>query len=208
MFSVTKACEHAGLDPVVTSNSRELFDAAAVILPGVGAFGEAMANLQRLDLISPIQDVIASGKPFVGICLGMQLLFSESEEFGRTKGLGVVPGRVIRFPSTNAQGATVRVPQIGWNRISRPATISWDKTLLASTVPGEHMYFLHSYYAVPEESDVVLCTTDYEGLEYCSGVAVNNVVGLQFHPEKSAGRGVAIYETLARRISKAKNRTS
>jgi len=208
MFSVARACAHAGLDPVVTSEPRGLEDATAVILPGVGAFGEAMANLHRLGLVSPIQNVIASGKPFLGICLGMQLLFSESEEFGTTEGLGIIPGRVIRFPRTNDQGAATRVPQIGWNRLSRPRSASWEGTLLGTTPNEEYMYFLHSYYAIPDDSSVTLCTTEYEGTGYCSGVARRNVAGLQFHPEKSARRGLAIYEAFARQITEAEDTRS
>ena len=206
MFSVARACAQVGLDPVITSDPDVLAIADAVILPGVGAFNEAMINLNRLGLVSPIKSVVDSGKPFLGICLGMQLLFSESEEFGATTGLDILQGRVVRFPSLDGQGNPLRVPQIGWNRICQPPKTDWEGTPLVSTAHGEFMYFMHSYYVVPDAPEVILSMTEYEGIEYCSGVARRNVVGLQFHPEKSACRGIAIYEAFARQISESKSR--
>ena len=203
MFSVERACAHVGLDPVVTSDPGVIEDSDAVILPGVGAFGEAMANLRRLGLVSPLIDVIDSGKPFLGICLGMQLLFSESEEFGVHQGLDIIPGKVVRFPSESRAGRPIRVPQIGWNRICAPTESSWEGTLLAGTPSGEFMYFLHSYYVVPREAGVALCLTDYEGVEYCSGAVSGNVIAFQFHPEKSARKGIDIYRSFAGLVSEA-----
>ena len=197
MFSVERACVHIGLEPVITADPAVIASSDAVILPGVGAFGEAMANLRQRNLVEPLREAVASGKPFLGICLGMQLLLSRSDEFGESEGLGIVPGRVVRFPATSPAGTALRVPQIGWNRICRPAHTSWDRTPLARTASGEHMYFLHSFYAVPDDDASVLCTTTYEGIDYCSGVARSNVFGLQFHPEKSAGRGMDIYQSFA-----------
>lgn len=201
MFSVDLACTHVGLDPEITSDPAVIAAADAVILPGVGAFGEAMQNLISLGLVDPIGEFIASGRPFLGICLGMQLLFSESEEFGQSRGLGVIPGRVVRFPESSPAGGKLRVPQIGWNRIRRPALRSWEETPLSETADGEYMYFLHSYYVIPEKTGVQLCVTEYEGIEYCSGVASGNVFGLQFHPEKSATKGMDIYRGLASLIT-------
>lgn len=200
MFSVDRACSHVGLEPVVTSDPRVIESADAAILPGVGAFGEAMHNLHRLDLVEPIRAFIDSGKPFLGICLGMQLLFTGSEEFGETKGLGIIAGRVVRFPG-EIGGRKIRVPHIGWNRVVRPSGRSWEETALSETASGEYMYFLHSFYVVPDTPGEALCVTNYEGIEYCSGVARENVSGLQFHPEKSAERGIDIYRSFASQIT-------
>lgn len=196
MFSVKLACEHVGLDPQITSNRDVIAASDAVVLPGVGAFGEAMRHLSSLDLIEPLREFIASERPFLGICLGMQLLFTESQEFGSSDGLGVIAGRVVPFPRESA-GRRLRVPQIGWNTVRRPVTVSWEGTPLSGSADGEYMYFLHSYYVVPEQTGVQLCMTEYGGVEYCSGVASGNVFGLQFHPEKSAARGMDIYRAFA-----------
>lgn len=203
MFSVRLACAMVGLDPVITSDPAAIAGADAVVLPGVGAFAEAMANLHKLDLVEPLRDFIASGAPFLGICLGMQVLFSESDEFVVTKGLDVIPGRVVRFPFQTKQGSKIRVPQIGWNRITRPAGRTWDGTPLEGTPSGEYMYFLHSYYVVPEKSEDTLSVTDYEGIEYASGVSRGNVYGVQFHPEKSGPNGVRIYSSFSNLITAA-----
>lgn len=200
MFSVERACAHVGLDPVITADAAIIGAADAVILPGVGAFGEAMANLRRHGLVEPLKAYIDSGRPFLGICLGLQLLLSGSEEFGESDGLGVIPGRVVKFPAAGRDGRPLRVPQIGWNRVCRPSADAWNGTLLAGTPSGEYMYFLHSFFVVPDDPAAILCLTDYEGVQYCSGIASRNIVGLQFHPEKSAQRGMDIYHSFARLI--------
>lgn len=194
LFSVRHACASAGMDPVITSDPSEILGADAAILPGVGAFGEAMANLRKLDLVSPIRDFIASGKPLLGVCLGLQLLFEESEEFDVHEGLGHIKGKVKRFPPQAPGGKPLKVPQIGWNRIKAPGDpAAWDGTPLQGVLQGEFMYFVHSYFVLPVDRAHVLCTTDYEGLEYCSGVRMGNVFAMQFHPEKSSREGVMIY---------------
>ena len=204
MFSVKHACEYVGLNPFVTSNSDEITSADGIILPGVGAFGDAMENLRKLDLISPIMDYIESGKPFMGICLGMQLLMTESEEFGRHNGLDVIKGSVVKFPlNGNGDMDRVKVPQVGWNRIERPdcrAEDLWAGTPLAGVANGEFMYFVHSYYAMPADADAVLTVTEYGPVRYCSGVRRGNVFAFQFHPEKSAMEGMRIYKNWAAMI--------
>lgn len=204
LFSVQHACAAVGLEPVVTTDKRVLLESEAAILPGVGAFGAAMDNLHKLDLVRPILDFIAAGKPLMGICLGMQLVFEESEEFGVHKGLGLVGGRVVRFSNRGPEGAAVKVPQIGWNRIDPPKDRpeAWRGTALEGIAAGEYMYFVHSYYALPSDPDDALTITDYEGTGYCSAVKRGNVFASQFHPEKSAIEGLKIYRNWADSIKK------
>ncbi len=203
LFSVRRACEQVGLAPIVTSDIKTIFQSSAIILPGVGAFGDAINNLKRLDLISPMIDSIASGKPFMGICLGFQLLMSESEEFGRHKGLDYFKGSVVKFPSTGSEHLSIKVPQVGWNRIYQPlvtGNAAWASSLLQGIKNHEYMYFVHSYYVVPEDRHVALSYTDYEGIEYTSSISLNNVFACQFHPEKSAVEGMKIYKNFAAMI--------
>lgn len=204
LFSVQHACVAVGLEPIVTTDKHVLLESQAAILPGVGAFGAAMDNLHKMDLVNPILDFIASGKPFMGICLGMQLVFDESEEFGHHKGLGLVRGRVARFSNSAPSGAAVKVPQIGWNRIEPPTgrPNAWAETPLSNIKSGEYMYFVHSYYAIPSNSQDALTITDYEGTRYCSAVSHGNVFASQFHPEKSATEGLKIYRNWAESIKK------
>jgi len=197
LFSVAQACEHVGLEGMITSEAGELKQAAGVILPGVGAFADAMGTLERLKLIEPIHDFIASGKPFMGICLGMQLLFDKSEEFGLYQGLGVIPGVVVRFPAKN------KVPEVGWNTIRPPRNKNaqyWDDTALGNILPGEFMYFVHSYYCQPVNPDIVLSVTEYADVEYCSSIVWKNIYASQFHPEKSAHQGLRVYSNWAKKL--------
>jgi len=190
LFSVSHACEHVGLFPVITSDRKLIMECAAAILPGVGAFGEAMNNLEKLNLVETIKDFIASDRPFLGICLGLQLLFSRSEEFGEHKGLDIIKGAVKRFPEKDENNKLVKVPQIGWNRIN----IKKANTALMNGIDNEeYMYFVHSYYVLPDNAETTLTVTNYAGLDYCSGVHDGNVTAFQFHPEKSARKGLRIY---------------
>jgi glutamine amidotransferase len=211
LFSVQHACAQVGLDPVITADPAVLSGCAGAILPGVGAFGAAMANLGRLGLDQAIADFIASGRPFLGVCLGLQLHFTESEEFGRHAGLGVIPGKVVRFASQDARGARVLVPQIGWNQVFEslglPAAASghtptrtWAGTPLAGIAPGEYFYFVHSFYVAPDDPNDVFCVAEYGGQVYCAGIRRGNLLALQFHPEKSAHQGLRIYRQWAEAI--------
>jgi glutamine amidotransferase len=210
LFSVQHACAQVGLDPVITADPAVLAGCAAAILPGVGAFGAAMANLGRLGLDQGIADFIATGRPFLGVCLGLQLLFSESEEFGRHAGLGIVPGQVVRFAAHDAAGARVLVPQIGWNQVFEPPvgvaasghtpTPAWAGTPLAGITPGEYFYFVHSYFVAPVDPADVFCGAQYGGQDYCAGIRRGNLLALQFHPEKSAHPGLRIYRQWAEAI--------
>lgn len=200
LFSVKHACERVGLKAKITSAQEDILNSSAVILPGVGAFGDAMENLAKRDLLKPIGDFISSGKPFMGICLGMQLLMSESEEFGRHSGLDLIKGRVFKFSIKNNGGATAKVPQVCWNRINKPSAPNggvWDKSPLSGLRNGEFMYFVHSYYCQPEDKEITLSLTRYAGEEYCSSMLYKNVFACQFHPEKSALPGLEVYKNWA-----------
>ncbi len=181
--SVRKAFEHVGHEAVVTRSPRVIARASHIVLPGVGAFPAGMANLTRLGLIRPIADAVASGTPFLGLCLGLQLLFTEGEEFGRHRGLGLLKGRVVRFPKRSG----LKVPHMGWNRLQ----IRRAPPPLRHVPDGSYVYFVHSYYAVPEDKGMVTATTRY-GVEFVSILQDRNVVACQFHPEKSQAVGLAI----------------
>lgn len=204
IFSVKQACEQVGLDAVITCNKDEILNASGAILPGVGAFGDAMENLRKNGLIPVITDFIARGKPFMGICLGMQLLLSESDEFGLHKGLGIIAGRVTRFKNLGWNRMSVKIPQVGWNRIF-PLSTKWADSLLSGISEGEYMYFNHSFYCMPENVQFSLAVTDYEGTEYCSSLEKDNVFATQFHPEKSAEYGIKIYENWSKKVLRQKN---
>lgn len=188
--SVWKAFHFLGADARLTREPRDIRDAERVVLPGVGAFRDCMANLERFGLLEPIRQAIEAGKPYLGICLGLQVLFEQSDEFGESKGLGVVRGKVVRFPKDMPWAGPrghLSVPHIGWNSIQivRPAPP------LYGIPQGAHFYFVHSYFGVPEDPSVVATTTDY-GVEFASSVWKDNVFACQFHPEKSQTMGLRI----------------
>ena len=215
LFSVKHACEHAGMNATVTSSQEEILNADAVILPGMGAFGDAMEALRRLDLISPLHDVVSSGKSLIGVCLGMQLLMTESHEFGRHRGLGFVEGSVVKFDNPVEGSTKLKVPQIEWNNIYRPpggrapagTTMNgeaWTNSPLEGLADGEFMYFVHSYHAKPDASDVVLSVSQYGHIEFCSSLKSANIFAFQFHPERSGVEGLRIYRNLASLIRKSR----
>lgn len=184
--SVQKAFEAVGHRAAVTRDPKSIADASHVVLPGVGAFGDCMRNLEQYGLVEPVTRAIAAGKPFLGICLGFQLLFSESEEFGTHRGLGVIPGKVVRF-TTNGSPARLKVPHMGWNSIA----IGKRSPVLEGVPDGAFMYFVHSYYVVPDDRAVACTMTDY-GTPFVSSVARDNIFACQFHPEKSQQEGLRI----------------
>lgn len=209
LFSVQQACEQVGLLARITRSPEEILSASMVILPGVGAFGEAMESLSGLGLVDPLRKVAGSGIPLVGICLGMQLLMSESHEFGHHSGLGIVEGEVLRMEEANNDVHYFKVPQVGWNRIYvREGMKENEKGLVSSltngllTGVGENafMYFVHSYYCKPVDEKTIYSTTQYGDFEFCSSLRQGNVYGFQFHPEKSGSAGINIYRNLARMI--------
>lgn len=195
LFSVRLACEEAGMRGTVTSDRSEIIAADAVILPGVGAFGDAMEALRRADLVQVLRDVAATGMPFVGICLGMQLLMTRSEEFGLHEGLGLIVGDVVRLDA--GRTATVKVPHVGWSTIREPADGIWRGTLLDGVAGGAHMYFVHSYAVVPQDESLVLSRTQYGPNDFVSTVRKANVFACQYHPERSGGDGLRIYRNLS-----------
>lgn len=196
LFSVKQACDTVGINAKISSSKEDIDNADALILPGVGAFIEAMENLENLGIINTIKDNVKGGKPIFGVCLGLQLLFSRSEEFGAGEGLNLISGTIKKIPSIIA-GQKVRVPQIAWNTVS-PYKINWENTPLLDIANNEFMYFVHSYYVEPENESCVLTQTTYDGLNYCSGILENNVFATQFHPEKSAKKGISIYKNWAK----------
>lgn len=202
LFSVQAACEYAGLSAEVTYNAASLAAADAVILPGVGAFGDAMSELQRRGLVDPLRELAAAGKPMIGICLGLQLFMTESHEFGHHQGLGLIAGDVVRFEKPKGQAGELKVPQVGWNRVQVPAgnPQRWVDTPLAGQRDGVYQYFVHSFYARPADESVVCATTTYGDVTYSSCLYKGNVFACQFHPERSGRDGVAVYHELKRWI--------
>ena len=201
LFSVNQACVNVGLKPTITSDREIINNADALILPGVGSFGEAMKNLHELDIVETIKENIASSKPFLGICLGFQLLFSESEEFGNTKGLDIFKGRVKKFNYKNKGYSKTKIPQIGWNNILPYDNKKWNNSFLSGIRFSEYMYFIHSFFVECNELNIILTTTEYEGFEYCSSIESKNLFASQFHPEKSAVEGLKIYYNFAKIIN-------
>ncbi len=197
LFSVQHACRNVGMDPLITSDKKEILDSDGVILPGVGAFAKAMQHLNELNLVNPIKEYIESGKSFLGICLGMQLLLSQSEEFEGSAGLDIIDGKVIKFPST-ADGGQIKVPQIGWNKIYKNNShLNGSADIIDGLADGEYMYFVHSYYSKPSNKNDILTTTDYESINYCSAIRRDNIIATQFHPEKSSKKGILFYKNWA-----------
>lgn len=205
LFSVKHACAHVGLDATVTSSRNGIEAADAVIIPGVGAFGDAMRNLAELGLVEPIRELGRDGMPIIGICLGMQLLMDESEEFGRHAGLGLVPGRVESFGAPVEDGRRLKVPQVGWNRIHPAEGRTFDGTPLAGLPDGEYLYFVHSYVVRPGGAAVGLSVTRYGDVEFCSSLIAGNLFACQFHPERSGPAGLAIYGNIARFIKERRS---
>jgi len=186
--SVQKGFEKVGFEAVVTADPRVVLAAERIVLPGVGAFRDCMRNLEQAGFVEPILRVIREGRPFLGICVGMQLLLTDSVEFGLYQGLNVIPGHVLRFPDEMvADGEKLKVPHMGWNQLAvrRPAPV------FAGVKDGTNVYFVHSYYVVPENESVVAATSSY-GVEFCAAIWKDNIVATQFHPEKSQDVGLRI----------------
>jgi imidazole glycerol-phosphate synthase subunit HisH len=193
--NVYKALEAAGAPARVVTEPQALADATGIVLPGVGAFGDAAANLRAGGFEAPLRAAVAAGTPLLGICVGMQLLFDESEEMGRHAGLGLIPGRVCRFPADQRtlEGEPLKVPQIGWNQLRHAG----DDPLLAGVSDGAYAYFVHSYCCAPDLPGYTLATTDY-GITYASVVGRDHIWGIQCHPEKSQAVGLRILGNFVR----------
>jgi glutamine amidotransferase len=203
--SVQKGFEKVGHEASVTRNPKDILNADGVVLPGVGAFRDCMHNLTEGKLIDTIYKIIEDGKPFIGICLGLQLLFTESEEFGIHKGLDIIKGRVVKFsfntPNSELQTQNFKVPHMGWNIINirgqgvkrssdlNPRTLEPTNPFFKGIPDNSYFYFVHSYYVVPEDDSVIASTTNY-GIEFVSSISKNNIFACQFHPEKSQELGL------------------
>ncbi len=189
MKSVEKALQFLGEETIITRDANVLLNADKVILPGVGAFGDAMKRLEEYQLVDVIRQVIEKGTPFLGICLGLQLLFDESEESPGVKGLGICKGKIIHFP----EDTTDKIPQIGWNSLE----ISENATILNNLMQGSYVYFVHSYYLKAEDESIVKATTQYAGVTVHASIEQGNVYACQFHPEKSSDVGLQILKNFA-----------
>ena len=186
--SVQKGFEKVGHEAMITSDPAELAKGERIVLPGVGAFGDAIAELRRRNLVEPIKEAVASGKPFLGICLGLQLLFDVGYENGEFEGLGILRGKCVRFDLPHE----FKVPHMGWNR----CTIKRKAPILKNTADGTFFYFVHSYYVIPEDPGVVALEADY-GHPFCAAVWKDNLFATQFHPEKSQEEGLKLLKAFA-----------
>lgn len=193
LLSVEHAFRHLGAEVEITDDAATVLAAEILVLPGVGAFEDGMNGLAKLGLIEPIRQKAAAGTPLLGICLGMQMLFDESDEFGVHQGLGLIPGRVERIPDTDTDGTHQKVPHISWNGLFPVSGEDFSGTALASIAPGEECYFIHSYEAKPS-LDCRLADTVYGGRRICAAAGKGSVLGYQFHPEKSGPVGLRLLE--------------
>jgi imidazole glycerol-phosphate synthase subunit HisH len=199
LLSVRRAFEHCDATVSVTADPEAILAAPRVVLPGVGAFANGMGALERRQLAGIVREVSARGRSLLGICLGMQMLFDESTEFGVTAGLGLIAGTVVAVPSTTSDGRTQKIPHIGWNALVLPAARpSWSGTLLQDLLPGEAAYFVHSFMASPTDSRHRVADCLYGGNPIAAVVARDNVVGCQFHPEKSGEAGLKMLRRFLR----------
>lgn len=187
--SVRNALDSLGCKNTIAVSVREILSADAVILPGVGAFGSAMAEMEKRGLTETVKEAAMSGKPFLGICAGMQLLFDESEESPGVRGLGIIPGKVLRFPT--AEG--LKIPHMGWNSVKRVK----ESRLIGADAKEPYMYFVHSYYVKAKEREAVSAVSFY-GTEFDAAIEKGNIFGCQFHPEKSGGAGIELLERFTR----------
>jgi glutamine amidotransferase len=195
LLSVWRAVERCGAVPNLVTEAEGILGADRLILPGVGAFGDCVAALRERRLVEPLLAFAASGKPMLGICVGMQMMLESSGEFGRHAGLGIIPGTVEAIPRTNAAGARHKVPHIGWSDLEPPRGANddrWAGSVLADVPPGSPAYFVHSYTAVPADPGHRLADAYYNGCLVAAAVRRDNVTGTQFHPEKSGHVGLRI----------------
>jgi imidazole glycerol-phosphate synthase subunit HisH len=193
LLSVRRGLEHCGATVTVTGDHDAILSAPRVVLPGVGAFAHGMDELRRQGLDSVVRKVVAQGSFLLGICLGMQMLLDESEEFGKTRGLGLIPGRVVPVPSVSNAGHSQKIPHIGWNGLMLPqGREGWGNTLLKGVKVGEAVYFVHSFMAVPDNSNHCIATCLYGGVPVSAAICRDNVYGCQFHSEKSGEVGLKV----------------
>ena len=192
--SISNALEALGEASLLTRDPEDILGAKGLIFPGVGAFSKGMENLHSFELIPVLHDYVATGKAFLGICLGMQMLFERSEEFGLTQGLGLIPGKVIKMPLNDEED--LKLPHISWNSVLEPEPGKWENTILKGITTDEEAYFVHSFVGVPAETRHLLAVTNYGSRSFCSAVKSENIYGVQFHPEKSRNTGLNILRNL------------
>ena len=193
LLSVERGFQHHNIDVCVTSDKEKILTASHVVLPGVGAFGKAMAALDERDLIGTIKALGAKETPLLGICLGMQLLLEESEEFGRHEGLGLIPGKVVPIPTHSLDGKPLKSPHIGWGELKpRCYESDWMNTALDQTKLNDTAYFVHSYMSVPSNQNHIIAETDFGGNKIPAVLSYKKILACQFHPEKSSEVGLKI----------------
>jgi len=192
LLSVVRALRHCGAEIVLAEDAAAIGTADRLVLPGVGAFGDVRNALADRGLIDPIRAYAETGRPFLGICVGMQLMMDCSEEFGRHEGLGLISGAVEAIPREGAGGAPHRIPHIGWEPLAAPGGAVWDGTILSHIEQGAAVYFVHSFTAVPEDDRYRLADCDYDGIRISAAIARDSLYGCQFHPEKSGPIGLRI----------------
>jgi glutamine amidotransferase len=193
LFSVTRAFEHVGAEVVLARDAASVAAAERLVLPGVGAFRSCVDALAAHGLVDAVKSYARCGGPMLGICVGMQMLFAQSNEFGITPGLALIPGEVRDIPRVGADGAPHKIPHIGWNDLRAPHGVQWNDTLLAGLTPGEAaVYFVHSYTAHPADESYRVADADYDGCRISAVVRSGAVYGCQFHPEKSGAVGLQV----------------
>lgn len=192
LLSVQRGLEHCGAKVILTSDPEQILAANRVVLPGVGAFSNGMQALERLGLVVVIRELAQRKTPLLGICLGMQLLLGESEEFGVTAGLGLIPGRVIPVPDKTSSDAAQKIPHVGWSALQPSNAAGWQQTLLQDNRPGEAAYFVHSFMAVPANPAHRIADCLYGGHKIAAAIGRDQITGCQFHPEKSGEVGLKI----------------
>ena len=197
LFSVCRALAAVGGEPTLSSDPDEVFAAERLVLPGVGAFGDGMKGLQERGLADPIKRFAVAGRPLIGLCLGMQLLFSSGDEFGRNEGLGLIPGQVSLLRPRDRAGRVLKLPHIGWNALV-PGEAGWSGSPLADLSPGAQVYFVHSYAPEPTNPAHALAYFEYGTSRFCAAVRRDNFSGCQFHPEKSGPNGLTILSSFLR----------
>lgn len=193
LLSVRRGLEHCGAKVILTSDPAAVVAASRVVLPGVGAFANAMQALEERNLVSAIQEIAKCGKPLLGICLGMQLLLDQSEEFGLTSGLGLIPGRVVSIPTRTVTGDAQKSPHIGWNELTlAEGREDWQASILSENVQGEATYFVHSFMSVPADPTHRVADCIYGGHRVAAVISKDQITACQFHPEKSGEVGLKI----------------
>jgi imidazole glycerol-phosphate synthase subunit HisH len=192
LFSVKRALEYCGaVNTVISASPDDIADADYVVLPGVGAFSDGMRGLIERDLVEPIYNFVNTGRPLLGICLGMQMLATQSEEFGVFNGLDLIPGRVVAIERNRPDGPIRKIPYIGWAPLI-PKSNEWKTSILRGIPTASSVYLVHSYQVLPDLSEYTLAVYDFDGLEITAAIRKQNVTGVQFHPEKSAEVGLSI----------------